>query len=270
MDKVRRSFSPFTQAGITAGQCTCTSRSERQSAQSGRLSSSRRCISRTAFQTASTPPRRTRRRANVMPVMKMIGSSGAVANISCWPRRRWLGAMRRHLLWACSFLRVERRRVLSLLTRREQKHTVSFPSGGSLVRAILAVLLVCLIAGCISAAREREAHCLAATMTDLWQTEQELTSAEQVWRTAQYAPAERSATSRDSSPFPIRVADASSPSGQPAAGLQGVPFLSSRSEGDTTFYRDLVDARLRHREASKWYGVVARRVQTRIEEDEML
>jgi hypothetical protein len=145
-----------------------------------------------------------------------------------------------------------------------------FPSEGSLVRAILAVLLACLFAGCVSAAREREAHCLAATMTDLWQTEHELTSAEQVWRTALYASAERSATSRDSSPFPIRVADASSPPGHPAAGLQRVPFPSVRSDGDATLYRHLVDARVRHREASKWYGVVARRVQTRIEEDEML
>jgi hypothetical protein len=158
---------------------------------------------------------------------------------------------------------------MSLEASRVEAYSV-FSLGGSLVRAMLAVLLTCLFAGCISAAREREVYCLAATITDLWQTEHELTSAEQVWRTALYAPAERSAPSRDSSPFSIRVADASSPPGQPAALLQSVPFLSSRSEGDETVFRHLVDARGRHREASKWYGVVARRVQTRIEEDEML
>ena len=35
-------------------------------------------------------------------------------------------------------------------------------------------------------------------------------------------------------------------------------------------YQRMIAARARHGQASKWYGLVARRVQTRIEEDEML
>ena len=56
------------------------------------------------------------------------------------------------------------------------------PPGGSRVRAILLILLTCLLTSCLSATREREANCLAATIMDVWQTEHEVTSAEQVWR----------------------------------------------------------------------------------------
>jgi hypothetical protein len=123
------------------------------------------------------------------------------------------------------------------------------------VPAMLLILLACLLTSCLSAPREREAHCLAATMKDVWQTEHELVSAEQVWRGAQQARSERPPPGRGSSVLFVLVADAPSP---------------SSSEEDARLYRRLVDARARHREASKWYGVVARRVQTRIEEDEML
>ena len=43
----------------------------------------------------------------------------------------------------------------------------------------------CLLTSCLSATREREANCLATTIMDVWQTEHEVTSAEQVWRSAQ-------------------------------------------------------------------------------------
>jgi hypothetical protein len=128
------------------------------------------------------------------------------------------------------------------------------------VRAILLTLLTCLLmTSCISATREREAHCLAATMTDVWQTEQEVTSAEQLWRTAQQRRSERAVPSRESSSLFVRIAET------PAK------FVPSRDEEeDRRLYQRIVVARLRHGEASKWYGLVARRVQTRIEEDEML
>jgi hypothetical protein len=137
--------------------------------------------------------------------------------------------------------------------------------------AIVLILLGCLLTSCVSATREREAHCLAATMMDLWQTEHELATAEQAWRTAQPARAERSAAARDPLALSVRVAggDAPSPVVEPAAlRLEGLRPVS-RTEADL-LYRPLVAARARHGEAMKWHGLVMRRVQTRIEEDEML
>jgi len=137
------------------------------------------------------------------------------------------------------------------------------------VRAILLILPTCLLTSCLSATREREANCLAVTIMDVWQTEHELTSAEQVWRMAQQAPSERSAQSRGSSGLSIQVADAP-PIGETAARFESFGFLASRSQEDARLYQRMVDARVSHGQASKWYGLVARRVQTRIEEDEML
>jgi hypothetical protein len=67
-----------------------------------------------------------------------------------------------------------------------------------------------------------------------------------------------------------RVADAPATVGPPAARFQTFAFPSPQKEEDATLYRRLVAARARHGEASKWHALVARRVQTRIEEDEML
>lgn len=137
--------------------------------------------------------------------------------------------------------------------------------------AMFLILLGCLLTSCVSATREREAHCLAATMMDLWQTEHELTSAEQAWRTPQPARPERSAAARDSLALSMRVAGADAPSSvveQAALRLEGL-WPVSRTEADP-LYRHLVAARVRHGEAMKWHRLVTRRVQTRIEEDEML
>ena len=140
------------------------------------------------------------------------------------------------------------------------------------MRAILLILLTCFLTGCVSAPREREAHCLAATMTDVWQTEEELSSAEQLWRRAQQARSERSAAGRDFFAGSVRVADrdTSSMVEQVSVRLESFRSLQYRSEEDTRLYQGVVVARARHGEASKWYGLVARRVQTRIEEDDML
>ncbi|HEX5551560.1 MAG TPA: hypothetical protein VFX36_12030 [Nitrospira sp.] len=139
------------------------------------------------------------------------------------------------------------------------------------MRAILLILLACLLTSCLSATREREANCLAATIMDVWQTEHELTSAEQVWRTAQQAAdSDRTAQSRSSSELSIRVADAPPIIRETAARFESFGFPASRSQEDARLYQRMIDARARHGQASKWYGLVARRVQTRIEEDEML
>jgi hypothetical protein len=138
------------------------------------------------------------------------------------------------------------------------------------VRAILLILLTCLLTSCLSATREREAHCLAATIMDVWQTDHDLTSAEQVWRTAQQVRSERTAQNRGSAGLSIRVADAPPIIGETAARFESFGLPASRSQEDARLYQRMIDARLSHRQASKWYGLVARRIQTRIEEDEML
>jgi hypothetical protein len=124
----------------------------------------------------------------------------------------------------------------------------------------------------MSATREREVHCLAVTMTDVWQRERELTSAEQTWRTALEARAERSAAVQDASAISVRVSDGDASS---TVNLSSVRREASRrfawmSDEDERLYQGVVASRARHGEASKWYGLVARRVQTRIEEDDML
>jgi hypothetical protein len=122
------------------------------------------------------------------------------------------------------------------------------------VRAMLLTLLACVLMSCMSAPREREAHCLAAIMTDLWQTEQDLTAAEDDWRRARQ---DRPSSDRASSAVVL---------------LADFDVRSQRVERsvDDAFYRRIVDARARHGETTKWYGLVARRVQTRMEEDDML
>lgn len=123
------------------------------------------------------------------------------------------------------------------------------------MRTIFLSLLACLLISCVSAPREREAHCLGATMMDLWQTEHELASVEQAWRKAQEASSEPSTSGAAVSPLPLRVADRN---------------RSGLLAEETILYQRIVSARIRHREAMKQYDLVARRVQTRLEEDDML
>lgn len=136
---------------------------------------------------------------------------------------------------------------------------------------IFFILLCCLLTGCVSATREREAHCVAATMMDLWQMEDELTSAEQAWRTAQYTRVEQSAAGPDFSALSARVAGWEAPPPVVEEASLRLERLrpASRGEADLLYGR-IVAARGRHERAMKWHGLVTRRVQTRIEEDEML
>ena len=120
------------------------------------------------------------------------------------------------------------------------------------MRAILLILLTCLLTSCLSAAREREANCLAATIMDVWQTEYELTSAEQVWRTAQQARSERTAQSRGSSGLSIRVADAPPIIRETAARFESFGFPASGSQDDARLHQRMIDARVSHGQASNW------------------
>jgi len=106
-------------------------------------------------------------------------------------------------------------------------------------------------------------------MMDTWQTEHDLTSAEESWRAAQKARFERSPASRDSSTLAVWLA----PSGiveQVVSRGVGANLLPSQDNQERTLYQRMVAARTRHGEATKWHRLVTRRVQTRIEEDEML
>lgn len=139
--------------------------------------------------------------------------------------------------------------------------------------AILLMTLACLLTSCLSAAREREANCLGATMMDTWQTEHDLTFAEEGWRAAQSARSERSLASRDSSTTSVWFANNYASSGivEPVASRDvGFNVQPSQEDKERILYQRMVAARARHGEATKWNRLVTRRVQTRIEEDEML
>lgn len=139
--------------------------------------------------------------------------------------------------------------------------------------AILLMILACLLTSCLSAAREREANCLGAMMMDTWQTEHDLTSAEESWRAAQKARSERSTAGRDSSTLSVWFANNYASSGivgQVANRDVGANLQPSPEEKERFLYQRMVAARARHGEATKWYRLVTRRVETRIEEDEML
>ena len=137
------------------------------------------------------------------------------------------------------------------------------------MRLIYLTLLSSVFAGCLSTPREREAHCLAATMTDLWQAEEQLSAMEEAWRNAQSVSAQRAAVPA----APERTADTQGPSlvaVQARLGRGDFSHLSFRTEEERSLYGSLVSARSRRADASKWLGLVARRVQTRLEEDDML
>lgn len=137
------------------------------------------------------------------------------------------------------------------------------------MRTLSLTLLSFLLTGCLSAPREREAHCLAAMITDVWETEQQLTAAEEAWHRAQLVPGPPRALSVSAQPIADRSAlpEVTSPAGRRHGDLSRLSF---RTHEEMTIYGSMVAARSRHANASKWLGVVARRVQTRMEEDDML
>lgn len=141
------------------------------------------------------------------------------------------------------------------------------------MRALLLSLVACLLVGCVSSTRVRESHCLGAMMLDAWQAEDELKSAERAWRTAQQARYERSSARQDSVLRSLLVSEDSPPS----IAVPSAPFLEGgpsdrlpEIDEERALYRQVVAAQARHLETAEWYGRVARRVQTRVEEDEML
>ena len=141
------------------------------------------------------------------------------------------------------------------------------------MKAILLTIVACLVVGCVSSTREREAHCLGVTMLDVWQADNEFKSAERAWRTAQQAHFEHSQVRQDSSVQSLLVSHVTPPSVAVASDPVRDESLSNRLpeiDEEPALYRQVVAAHARQQETAEWYSRVARRVQTRIEEDEML
>lgn len=141
------------------------------------------------------------------------------------------------------------------------------------MRAILLSIVACFLVGCVSSTREREAHCLGVMMSDVWRADDDLKSAERVWRTAQQARFERSSARQDSLLRSLLVSKDSPSSLAVSAAPLGEDSPSDRLpeiDEEKALYRQVVAAQARHLETAEWYGRVARRVQTRVEEDDML
>jgi len=141
------------------------------------------------------------------------------------------------------------------------------------MRALLLSLVACLLVGCLSTTRAREVNCMSVMMLDVWQADDDLKSAEQRWHSAQQARVDRAQALQDSSVRSLFVSHASSPSGAFAP----LPLREESSrdrvsepEEERALYRQVVAAHNQQIEAVEWYDRVARRVQTRMEEDEIL
>ena len=144
---------------------------------------------------------------------------------------------------------------------------------GAPLEALLLIFLSFVLTSCMSATREREVRCLAAMMMDDWQTGRDVDSAEDTWRAAQKARQGPSPAGYESSTLSAWFANQDAASGivkQMASRGGGASLYPLQADDERILYQRMVAARARYREASKWYGLVARRVQTRIEEDDML
>ena len=134
------------------------------------------------------------------------------------------------------------------------------------MRAVLLIILAGLAVGCVSATRSREVHCLGSLMLEVWQSREELDSLEADWRAAWKA---RSLAAWPSPPLSYF-------GGTTAVSLPAIPAevrtgaeANLRSTEDD-LYRRLIDQRAGYRQSVDWYRRVSRRVQTRLDEDEML
>lgn len=137
------------------------------------------------------------------------------------------------------------------------------------MRAVLLIVLASLAAGCVSSTRLRETDCLGSLMLEVWTSQERLDSLEDEWRTARNAG---SSTARPSPP-------PSSPAGGAGNPVVAMPAIlaEARTVAETDprrveddLYRRLLDQRVRYRQSVDWYRRVSNRVQTRLDEDEML
>lgn len=137
------------------------------------------------------------------------------------------------------------------------------------MRAVLLIILASFAVGCVSSTRTREVDCLGSLMLEVWTSQEKLDSLESDWRTAWRA---RSLMARQSSPLSSLAGNG----GMTAVPLPAIPAEAltvaetnpRRVEDD--LYRRLIDQRAGYHQSVDWYRQVSRRVQTRLDEDEML
>jgi hypothetical protein len=136
------------------------------------------------------------------------------------------------------------------------------------MRALVLTVLAGLFLGCMSTARTREVHCFGTLMTDVLESKQEMESIEEDWRAVQQRQADqlsrmnKSTDDRIDSSTPVTVT-------LMLDGMDGHSVSKKVVEPDV-LYRELDRARFRYQEMMDWYTRVARRIQTRLEEDNML
>lgn len=137
------------------------------------------------------------------------------------------------------------------------------------MHACLLIILASLVVGCVSSARTREAHCLGSLMLEVWQSQEELDSLEADRRAAWQA---RSLTASPSHPlsYLAGTSDTLSVSLPNISAEARVNAEASRRSVEDDLSRQLIDQRARHRQSVDWYRRVSRRVQTRLDEDELL
>ena len=136
------------------------------------------------------------------------------------------------------------------------------------MRALVLTVLAGLFLGCMSTTRTREVHCLGTLMTDVLESKQEMESIKEDWRTDQQRQANQSSRTHESTEVRIDI-----PTAVPVAlmpdGMDSRSVSKKLVEPDV-LYRQLARARIRYHDMLDWYTRVARRVQTRFEEDDML
>jgi hypothetical protein len=137
------------------------------------------------------------------------------------------------------------------------------------MRGVLLIILAGLAVGCASPTRAREVDCLGSLMLEVWTSQEKLDSLEADWRTAWKA---RSVTAWQ---FPPE----SSLAGNGNITAVAIPIIQAearivaeanprRVEDD--LYQRIIDQRAQYHQSVGWYRRVSHRVQTRLEEDEML
>lgn len=137
------------------------------------------------------------------------------------------------------------------------------------MQACLLFILASLVVGCVSSTRTREVHCLGSLMLEVWQSQEELDSLEADRRAARQA---RSLTASQSHPLSYLAGTSDTLSvSLPNISVEArVNAEASRRSVEDDLSRQLIDQRARHRQSVDWYRRVSRRVQTRLDEDELL
>jgi hypothetical protein len=137
------------------------------------------------------------------------------------------------------------------------------------MRDVLLIILASLAVGCMSSTRTREVHCLGSLMLEVWTSQEKLDSLEADRRAVLQA---RSSSAPRSLPLSYlddtRDATPVSLPEFPVEARANAEADSRRAEEELD--RQLVDQRVRVRRSVDWYRRVSRRVQTRLEEDEIL